>query len=165
MKYVPPTLGLRLALMMTFLMLGVPATIRLYVAVRLNAGESGNEILIGVPFDFWTIAAGVSSIAVMIGAVLAWRGRPPIMQWLYQVLMIASMGFSGLEAYIRYADGKTTQSIYNLNPAFDGFNDIFRGMIPIQLGVVLFALWYFNRQPTQAFFDQFRRKNNDVTNH
>lgn len=156
MTHTPPTLGLRLALMTTFLMLGIPPIIRVYVAYRINAGESDDAVLLGIPFDFWTIAAAVAGIAVLGGAVLAWRGRPPLMQWLYQIFVVIALGIIVIEAYVRYEASREPSSLSNMGSSFDSFNAIFRCLLPIQTAVTLYTLWYINREPSRRFFAQYK---------
>lgn len=144
-----PTFGLRLGLMMVFLTIGVAPLIKVYVAYRLNTNVQPYEVLLGVPFDIWTQLVGVGCVLTLISTVLAWRGRPVAIYWVFQVVLLLTMIAIGAEAAIR-AFGECENCV--IDPARDTINVTFQCVLPLQILTVLYMLWYINRKPARAFY-------------
>jgi hypothetical protein len=151
--YYGATLGLRLGLMTGFLAIGIPPLIRFYVAYRLNANT--DDILYELPFDVWSILNGVFGVLILLAVFITWRGRPPQMRLWFQGVLLATLGVIIIEAANRYFYECETCVI---SPANELLNEVFRWLIPLQILVVLYNVWYFNREPAREFFDQFKHK-------
>lgn len=153
--YTGATLGLRLGLMACFLLLGVLPLIRFYVSYRLNAGA--DDIFFQLPFDIWIILTGVFAVLMLVSVVLTWRGRPSQMRVWFQVVVLGAIMSICVEAAVRYFDDCGAETCV-ISPSDDVFNRVFLFLIPIQLLIALYTLWYINRPPAREFFDQFREQ-------
>lgn len=144
-----PTFGLRLGLMMVFLMVGVAPLIKVYVAYRLNASVERFEVLLGVPFDLWTQLVGVGATLTLVTTVVAWRGRPTQVYWLFQAVLLLTTIAIGAEAAVR-AFAECENCV--VDPARDAINISFQCILPLQILTVVYMLWYINRKPARAFY-------------
>ncbi|NDJ84991.1 MAG: hypothetical protein GYB66_03805 [Chloroflexi bacterium] len=137
--------GLRLGLMWTFMLLGVAPLIKVYVSFRLNAGE--DDISWYVPFDFWMQALGIASIAALVSTVIAWRGRPGRIYWVFQLILVLTMVIISVETAVRYY-GDCPECLVDQ----DILNPVFRILYPFQLFTTVYMLWYINREPARIFY-------------
>ncbi len=145
------TFGLRLGLMVTFMLLGVAPIIKFYVAIRLNAGES--DVALGVPYDIWSQAVGLGSGLTLLATILAWRGRPPAIHWIFQVIVILNMAAIIVEAIVRY-NSDCPNCVIQFSQ--DVINRAFRYLIPVQIATLIYVLWYINRSPARAYYQNNR---------
>lgn len=143
------TLGLRLGLMAAFLMLGIPPLIRFYVAYRLNEGT--DDVLYQLPFDIWSILNGAVGMSLLIVIIMTCCVRSPLLRRLLQFVVVLTMVVICIEAAVRYFD---TCETCVLSPADDVLNQVFRLLIPVQLLVAVYTVWYLNREPSREFFKQ-----------
>ncbi len=143
-----PTLGLRLGLMATFMIIGIAPLIKVYIAFRLNAGDE--DTIWRVPFDTWTILVGFGSGSLLLVSFMAWRGWPPGIHKIFQGVLIATMVFIIVETTVRYYDEGCVNCMTSIQE--DVITDAFRCLLPIQLLTSVYILWYINRAPARAFY-------------
>lgn len=153
-----PTLGLRLGLMMTFMVIGVAPLIKVYVAFRLNAGQ--DDIIWRVPFDTWTILVGFSCLSLLLVTFMAWRAWPPGIRVIFQGVLITTMVLIIIETIVRLDDEACANCVVSIRE--DVINDVFRCLLPIQILTFFYMIWYINRAPARAFY---RREVYDESNH
>lgn len=148
-----PTLGLRLGFLFSFVLLVLPSLLRVYVAYRLNYGQAA--LWQRLPFDGWTILLGVMAILFGVITLVAWRGRPYGIFWIYQGVMVLTISIIIFESALRYyADYPKYFLIGNSDD--DIFNRIYRYLIIFQVLICFYMLWYINRSPARRFFEQFK---------
>lgn len=144
-----PTFGLRLGLMMAFMLIGLVPLLKVYVAFRLNSHT--DEVVMELPFDLWSQALGIVSILTLVGTVLAWRGSPSAIWWVYQAIILLTLTLICAEALVRYYSD-CDACIIQINQDF--MNRIFRLIIPLQLAAGAYVLWYINRPPAKRFYQR-----------
>jgi hypothetical protein len=141
-------LGLTIGLMGAIILFGFWPLLKFYAAYRLNA-HSGGIVSGGLPLDNWMWASGITGVVVVITTILAWIGRPRIIQFVVQGAVVASLVAILLEAWVRiYGDCPDCV----LDAARDTFQDLLRCQIPFQVAALLYFLWYINRAPARAFY-------------
>jgi hypothetical protein len=143
-----PTFGLRLGLIIAFMLLGVAPLLRFYISFRLNAGQE--EVLWRIPFDFWTKVVGLGAITTLIATVFAWRGFPPAMHWIFQLVIVCTLLAICLETAVRYYGVCEGCTVIGINQDF--LNRAFRVILPLQVLTVVYLLWYMNREPVKVFY-------------
>lgn len=151
-----PTLGLRLGLLFGFMLLVLPPLLRGYTSYRLNFRE--DEIVQQVPFDAWTVLIIIMALVYAIATFFAWTGRPVGIFRGFQVVLVATLIAIGLELAIRYFGDYENTSVFFGTTDNDIFNRIFRAIFVFQLLIVVYILWYINRAPARAFYDQYKEQ-------
>jgi len=147
-------LGLSLAIMAAIVLFAIWPIVKFYFGWRLNEGcfeETGACWGTSFAFDNFSIFIGLLGLLVLISAVLAWRGRPKQMQYIFQAIVLLTSLSLIFEALAR-TQGWIGGSVYPSSA--DSLNRILTNQIPFQLLVTLYILWYCNRAPARAFYRQ-----------
>jgi hypothetical protein len=124
--------------------------IKFYIAYRLNAGEEYFTVA-GFPYDNWSKAGGIVGVLIMVGSVFAWLGKPPMMRWIFQIMVLASGLLLIGEAFTRIYGDTSVSGMGSLN---DVASDSSQCLIPTYFGTLIYVLWFMNRAPARAFYTQ-----------
>jgi hypothetical protein len=149
-EYVFRPLGLTIGIMAAFVLFGFWQLIKFYIAYRLNAGEK-YFVVSGFPYDNWTKAGGIAGVLIMTCAVFAWLGKPPMMRWIFQVMVLVSGLLLIGEAFTRIYG---TTSITGMGSLNNVASDTSQCLIPTYIGTLVYVLWFMNRAPARAFYTQ-----------
>lgn len=142
-------LGLSLAIVGAAAFYGTMPLILYYLAYRLRPVEG--EFLIyggGLKFDIWSHLSALSAVAVLVSAIFAWRRHLPYIRYLFQFFILTSAILMAV-AIVRLV---TPSNDSNLNQLEQGLRNLFTCQAPIQIAMLVYVLWYFNRAPARAFY-------------
>ena len=149
-NYVFRPLGLTIGIMAAFVLFGFWQLIKFYIAYRLNAGET-NFTVNGFPYDTWTKAGGIAGTIIMVCSIFAWLGKPPLMRWFFQVMVLVSGLLLIGEAFARIYGDTSVSGMGSLNNVA---TDSSQCLIPTYIGTLIYVLWFMNRAPARAFYTQ-----------
>lgn len=160
----PRTVGLSLAIIASVLLFSVlpllqltaPYLIqyRLSQVTLLEGSEDSAPLAVGSSFtgigDGEVVVQAIISLAYLVIAVGAWRGRPP---WIRSVMIAAVLllllvttltGFAAINAPVSFSNG--------VDSSRELTRSLVVGRIAISALVALYVLWYMNRGPARAFY-------------
>ena len=148
------SLGLSLAILAVFFFFGfIPLIPALFVILLRLQGR----IFEPVSLAFWLAPA--LGLLTMVVCVFAWLGRPPYIRILFLACTVLSAALSILFAVrpelLNFIGARAGGISYG--SSLDG---VLRGtlqcLLPLRLFVLAYVLWYVNRPPSRAFYDQSR---------
>ncbi len=139
-------LGLSLAILATFLMFGfLPLVPALFIVLLRLQGRT----LEPVYPTFWL--PPILGVIVIILCVFAWAGRPPRVRLTFLIALLFSALVNGYGA-LRPDQLKLVSELSG-----GSLDSVFRGLtlclLPMQILVFVYTVWYINRAPARAFFD------------
>jgi hypothetical protein len=145
----PP--GLALAIIAAVIFFSISPAIRFYLAWRLNRGIAGDGEIIGaaIPLNTFSYISAGMALVVLLTAIVAWIGKPPQARLLFLGAVVA---MSGLVL------GENLYRILEPTPYWSSSDellaDFLRCQFPFQIAISLYIIWYCNRAPARAFYQQ-----------
>lgn len=115
----------------------------------LAVGGNFNTIAI-----WQVVAQGAVSLFFLVAAVMAWRGRPSWSRYLLFGAILFSTAFSGLVILSDMLTPRTLESGVTSADVF--FSQARCVQLFFTILVPLYAVWYMNRAPARAFYDNQR---------
>lgn len=146
-------LGLTLAIFAAFALFGFWPLLKTYLAWQFEEDRTNSDALIfsgnsTFPFDAFTQFLGLLGVLVIISAIFAWLGRPPVIRFVFQAAVL----ITGI-ALISETVYRTSDATY-LDSLEQAMGGVMQGQVPVQILTALYIIWYCNRAPARAFYRQ-----------
>lgn len=138
--------------LLPLLQIGMALTVRQHFLNRSTSADllaSGANFIGGVTGEQMLLQA-VLALAFLVIAVFAWRGRPPMMRFIYVGAVVA---LTGVKLVAVIAQTFNTPDIQTgISSGDDLFRSVAVGQWVLEFLVMLYVVWYLNRGPARAFF-------------
>ncbi len=147
-------LGLTLAIITGAILFGFFPLLKAYIAWRWNRGFEEDGAILGatIPYDNFTLLTGTLGCLVLLSACFAWWGKPPQIRFVYQGAVLITSFSLIAETITRM------QTAYNpataIYPLEDTIQQALQCQVPFQILLTLYIIWYCNRAPARAFYQQ-----------
>jgi hypothetical protein len=146
-------LGLTIAILAGMFFFGTGPLLNVYLAWRLDRSLGQDTIDFGtsLPFDSLTILGGVLGALVLVSAVFAWRGKPQQSRFIFQgLILLTAITVIGTQIYRVVND----ESNIFTDSSAEALKSIFQCLLPLQITIAVYIIWYCNRAPARAFYRQ-----------
>ncbi|HEX2909068.1 MAG TPA: hypothetical protein VHO69_19500 [Phototrophicaceae bacterium] len=110
---------------------------------------SGADVVGGVPMG-QIVFQGALSLAFLVIAVLAWRGKPGRIRLIFVVGVVLLTAIRFVTVVIQRFSEQNLQ--LGISSADSIFQSLALGQLAAELLVTLYVMWYMNRGPARAFY-------------
>ncbi len=145
----PP--GVTLAIVAVALLYGVRPLVEIALWSRLDATAEEALLPGGVEITTWAWVEGIFGAAMLVLCALTWRGRPAWIRW---GLIGAMLTLTAINlARIVQAWGAEPDPIFG-GQLQSTLRSVLLCQLPMMVLVPLYVVWFLNRAPARAFFQQ-----------
>lgn len=113
-----------------------------------GGGASGVDI-IGLS-DTTLIVQAVIAILFLIIAILAWRGQPPSMRYIFMGSVVLLTAITIASTILGSGGQPDIEQIFDPMAALS--NSLVRARMIVSILIMIYVLWYVNRGPARAFY-------------